>query len=852
MDLPDDLADASESGKFTPQFGWNPALRLALLSRSGLEPESAQVAGRVDDLSTVQLLETLRTDQLGRWQAGKPIWAHSYLATFPELDSDPEAALDLIWSEYMIREARGDRPDLESYAREFPQYESLLRRQFEVHKWVEEAEESEDSRATSDVSLGDIPTPDFASGQETPQGQREPRRNGPTFQLPGFEVLDVIGRGGMGVVYKARQLSLDRIVALKLLPPAFAAEPERQHRFRTEAAIAARLSDSRILPVYDILENQGAFILVMPYVDGWDLARILEDRQAVQRGEPPEGRHPCGPMDEHGYLRFVLPLLDQAVAAVAAVHAAGVLHRDLKPSNILVDRRGEVRLTDFGLARLGPEARITNSGQQLGTPGFMAPEQWAGQEDIDARADVFGLGATLYQALTFKLPYGQAQIDSRSPPPIRARKGGAQVPAGLYPVILKALEPDRRYRYNSAAEMQEDWGRAREGRLPIPRRPSASRRLIRRLQRHPLWGINGMALGIALAGAGVFALRNELPQDTSLAAPDSTPTVLLDTNPPGARAVFVPLDQTDGEPRPERAIRPTTMTPVRVPLPPGDYLVEVGIVGLGFHEVFRHVPHPGETPGALRHARSIRLRNGSVELPSIEIPAVAATVGMARFEGSESFVMGTDRIKWVPPHVRKIDPFLLDTAETTVGDYRRGAGGLPPQLRDQPPVDSFPITYVQYGQALDYAERIGKRLPTESEYEFAATMGGTRQYPWGDAPSPLEQGPWSFGLVRAQTYDRTATAPPVFGLYSNVAEWTTSWLTAYPSAVATMLPGYQNTRVVRGGPASVVKGAPKDGEVAKGPRWRHVYSQEQQQPGLGFRCARSVAPRFLDMTITKK
>jgi serine/threonine protein kinase len=174
----------------------------------------------------------------------------------------------------------------------------------------------------------------------------------PNFRVSGFEILGEIGRGGMGVVYKARQLSLNRLVALKALPPAFANDPARLQRFRQEAEVAARLTDARIVPIYDVLEADGVPILVMPFVDGSDLVRLLAERKRRLKERAAEGRSLSGGLGDRSQLESLLSLLDQVVEAVAAVHEAGVLHRDIKPSNLLVDVRGQVRLTDFGLARL--------------------------------------------------------------------------------------------------------------------------------------------------------------------------------------------------------------------------------------------------------------------------------------------------------------------------------------------------------------------------------------------------------------------------------------------------------------------------------------------------------------------
>jgi serine/threonine protein kinase/formylglycine-generating enzyme required for sulfatase activity len=690
--------------------------------------------------------------------------------------------------------------------------------------------------------------------------ERAPAAGGaPSFQLPGFEIMEEAGRGGMGVVFRAKRLNLGSEVALKVLPTAFAADPKRRRRFRQEAEVAASITSSRVLPVFDLLEaDGGVLVLVMPFIRGHDLGRILADRVAFRRGEPRGGAHPSSMLDEEGYLDLIFPLLDQVVAAVAIVHGAGVLHRDIKPSNILVDEHGDVRLTDFGLARLGPSEEITTDGDRPGTRGFMGPERWSTAAGIDERTDVFSLGVTLYQVLTLRLPYGTDRITLSSPLPSRPGRwcpSLAERAPGLDRVILKALEPNPSRRYASAIELRDDWQRVR-AKLP-PRnayRPSLLRGAVHRVSRHP-WTMCGIA-AVALGISAFSRRREDSPKADSAVRPVALRTVALTTKPAGARAIFVPLDQDDGRPHPENAVvtPPGTMTPTRLSLRPGAYLVEVELAGRGFQEVRRLVPREGERSGIYRHQRWFANANGEIELAEIEIPDASIATDMAYFPGSEDYAMGSEATQ-SGPHRTSVFPYYLDTVEVTVGRYLQVAIELPPPLRAAARDDEA-VRFISFDEALHYAERLGKRLPDEVEYEYAATAGGTRAYPWGDSSQPLRDHTWAFGPVGNAPFDRTNTVPPVYGLYSNVAEWTTSWINSPPAApsqpiggpLASFLPAdYRTARIVRGGSPSVIRGEPVLADILLGPRARQAITRMPvpRAPGLGFRCARSAWPRFL-------
>ncbi|MGI9516375.1 MAG: serine/threonine-protein kinase [Pirellulaceae bacterium] len=249
--------------------------------------------------------------------------------------------------------------------------------------------------------------------------------------FPQFEIVQLAGKGGMGAVYKARQPKLDRYVALKILPPEVGKDPAFAERFMREARALAMLSHSSIVAVYDFGETNGLFYFVMEYVDGANL------RQAIALGgvTPPEA----------------LAIVPQICDALQYAHEEGVVHRDIKPENILINKRGRVKIADFGLAKLlGVESEdsagkkqfsLTGTQQIMGTPHYMAPEQMQGSKSVDHRADIYSLGVVFYEMLTGELPIGRFEAPSTK----------VRIDVRLDEVVLRSLEsaPDRRYQHAS-------------------------------------------------------------------------------------------------------------------------------------------------------------------------------------------------------------------------------------------------------------------------------------------------------------------------------------------------------------------------------------------------------------------
>ncbi|MHC1764642.1 MAG: WD40 repeat domain-containing serine/threonine protein kinase [Verrucomicrobiia bacterium] len=299
-----------------------------------------------------------------------------------------------------------------------------------------------------------------------------------------FELLDKIAEGGMGVVYRARQLSLNRIVALKMIQPGRVGSPDSVLRFRAEAEAAASLHHPNVVPIHETGECDGQPFFSMDYVEGKNLA------QAVHEGPLSTAR--------------AAQAVEKIAAAVQYAHEHGILHRDLKPSNVILDEAGEPHVTDFGLARrLDGASTLTLTGRVFGSPGFMAPEQASRRPGaVGVHSDVYGLGAILYNLLTGRAPFmGEtvettlAQVLERDPVPPRLLN--ASTPRDLETICLKCLEKDPARRYPNAQAVAEELGRFRN-REPILARPlGPAGKFERWCRRKP--ALAGLSMGLITA-----------------------------------------------------------------------------------------------------------------------------------------------------------------------------------------------------------------------------------------------------------------------------------------------------------------------------------------------------------------
>ena len=256
-----------------------------------------------------------------------------------------------------------------------------------------------------------------------------------------YEILELLGQGGMGAVYKARDREVDRLVALKVIRPELAGHPNVLRRFKQELILARQVTHKNVIRIFDLVEAEGAKFISMEYIDGRDLKSIHAERGKLQPEEAAE-------------------IIEQVCRALDAAHAEGVIHRDLKPQNIMVDKHGRVAVMDFGIARSREMPGLTQTGDLVGTPEYMSPEQAKGEE-IDSRSDLFSLGIILYELLTGKSPYEATssvaallkRTQERAVPPIKLDPA---IPKFMNDIVVRCLEIDPQRRYASAQEILRD------------------------------------------------------------------------------------------------------------------------------------------------------------------------------------------------------------------------------------------------------------------------------------------------------------------------------------------------------------------------------------------------------------
>jgi tetratricopeptide (TPR) repeat protein/tRNA A-37 threonylcarbamoyl transferase component Bud32 len=312
-------------------------------------------------------------------------------------------------------------------------------------------------------------------------------------ELGDFLLLREIGRGGMGVVYEAEQVSLGRHVAVKVLPFSATVDEKQILRFKNEAQAAAQVAHPHIVPVYAIGHEHGIHYFAMQLIGGRSIAEFLNQRRGTQI-EPAHLSHSAGgavqPQQTRDHVSSVATIGIQAAEALHAAHEIGVVHRDIKPSNLLLDEKAKVWVTDFGVARCRSSQSLTETGHLLGTMPYMSPEQAMGQAAlVDHRTDIYSLGVTLYELATLRHPFEGIPDVALSLESVRSglrppRHWNRAIPPDFETIVLKAMAEERDERYSTALELAQDLQRFLDGQPILARRPVWTARVGKWAMRH--------------------------------------------------------------------------------------------------------------------------------------------------------------------------------------------------------------------------------------------------------------------------------------------------------------------------------------------------------------------------------
>jgi serine/threonine protein kinase/tetratricopeptide (TPR) repeat protein len=418
---------------------------------------------------------------------------------------DPRVAAGL--DEYLAELQAGRRPSRQDFLARHPEIVDALDRGLDVLDFLHSAAGATEPRS-----------PNPADGEAPP----------PETILGDYRLIREVGRGGMGVVYEAEQISLGRRVAVKVLSGAGVLDPRRLQRFRIEAQAVAQLNHAHIVPIFAVGSDRGIHYFAMQYIEGCTLAEILENHPARRREVtetptlPPSGQTPpdrpqpaaaapssvqaqATPHTSRETFRAIAELGIQAAEALDHAHAMGVLHRDIKPSNLLIDSRGGLWIADFGLARFRDDSGLTVTGDLVGTLRYMAPEMAMGRRtSFDPRSDIYALGATLYELATLRPVFDgkdrrellrQITQDEPTPP----RRIDPAIPGDLATIVMKAMGKEPEHRYDTAGLMADDLRRFLDHRPIRARPPSPWERLSR-------WAHRYRAVLMAAASVALVAL----------------------------------------------------------------------------------------------------------------------------------------------------------------------------------------------------------------------------------------------------------------------------------------------------------------------------------------------------------
>jgi eukaryotic-like serine/threonine-protein kinase len=664
-------------------------------------------------------------------------------------------------------------------------------------------------------------------------------------KLDKYQLHEELGRGGYGTVYRATDTVLDVPRAVKLLHPALVADPSFIERFRREAKFAARMKHPHIVPVYDLGEAEGRFFLAMEYLPSGSLKDLLNNEGALN-------------------FQRALAILEQVAGALDHIHQQGLIHRDVKPGNILFDDQGNAYLSDLGFAKAlssSGSASLSVSGGMIGTPAYMAPEIWMGEE-ASPQSDVYSLATVFVEMLTGQSLFGG---EGDSPPPLVMKRHfdplelpeewPEDVSPGLNSILEAALAKDPKERTASPGEFKTalhnlmivkedelipetqvvtsltgdteahlpDTPKPVTGKSPhlIPDNKNPASSL---LGRWPLWAGLGAVVLAGLCGLIIFILTWPPEIETVVE------TVVVEVTSTLAEIVFQPaVSQTHLPETPFPTLLNSktplpalqTITPTTAPTLPNTYTPLPTLQAI--------------TPTVALLGVGSTQRSDVDGMLQVYVPAGKFEMGSEDGSSDES-----------PLHTVYLDAFWIDQTEVTLGQFE---AFIRVDNYDANPCgegENHPVACVSWFDAQAYCEWAGRRLPTEAEWEKAA-RGGLEgaTYPWGDHSLTCDHAAEN-GAQYRDCYGRTAPvgsfSPNGYGLYDmvgNVWEWVSTLYMAYPYDAAdgredVDASGY---RVLRGGTWDSVVGG----------RYLRIAYRLRALPhdgndGIGFRCATGATP----------
>ena len=658
-----------------------------------------------------------------------------------------------------------------------------------------------------------------------------------------YEVIEKLGKGGMATVYLASDPYIKRQVAVKVLPKQFTHDPEFRIRFQQEAQVVAALEHAYIVPIYDFGELEDQPFIVMRYLPGGTLTDKLS----------------AGPLQ----VSEIVPLFQTIAIGLDYAHANGIIHRDIKPGNILFDSEDNAHLSDFGIAKIQEASAVfTGTGNLIGTPAYMSPEQAMGEKGVDGRADIYSLGVVLFQSLSGQLPFtadtpmGVAVAHIQQPiPSLLALR--PDLPPGFDGIMQKALNKEPAGRFQSAGEFAEaiylqtklfEMGAA-------PAHETYTRTLNEQ------------------------ALKEQASRDKSDGKPDSTQlsSEAAPASPPQAAAVHAPKKRG-----PMRLVGVLFI------------LLLAGLAGASFSGLIPNpfapalppetAPASSETPFAALPAaadtRQVKASATSAQNPtdspsqapptealtatsSAPLPEITDGTGTTMvLVPAGPFLMGGSDLNAEPDekpvHTVILNDYYIDKFEVTNVAYQAcvAAGICKPPIKTDsftrskyygiPEYNNYPVVYVDWSMAKNYCEWREARLPTEAEWEKAARGSeDQRFYPWGTSIISCQLANYNGahgcynGTTRVDSYEEGKSPYGVYGMAGDVWEWVADWYSeTYYQFSPTSNPKGPDTgrsRVLRGGSWNRQE---YDIRVSN----RNKYGPGYYNFDIGFRCASDLTP----------